>query len=169
MASDFDININDLSDSKSSVAKIKESFYPGNQQIITGTSQSQSGEYGRSLMSRDPAKVLQGDGLYRNPAFATAGYEQNVQTSLHSVLAMGADIDDTVKVADPDDPTKTLSGAQARQEIARKSVMTTGFGARGFDVANAAFTNTAGAVVTGRSGSRSSWCRLKYRSRYYTV
>ena len=127
MASDFNINVNDLSDSQSITSRIKESFYPDNTQVVKGTSYSQSGEYGRSLMARDPAKVLQGDGLYRNPAFVMAGYEQNVQSSLHAVLAMGADIGDTVKVPDPDNPDgPPLTGAQARLEIARKSVMSTG-------------------------------------------
>jgi hypothetical protein len=150
MSSDFNISVNDLSDSQSITSRIKESFYPGNTQVIKGTSQSQSGEYGRSLMARDPSKVLQGDGLYRNPAFAMAGYEQNVQSSLHAVLSMGADIGDTVKVADPDNPGgPALTGAQARLELARKSVMSTGFGARGFDDANTSFTANGSNPVTG--------------------
>lgn len=154
MASDFNINVNDLSDSQSITSRIKESFYPDNTQVVKGTSYSQSGEYGRSLMARDPAKVLQGDGLYRNPAFVMAGYEQNVQSSLHAVLAMGADIGDTVKVPDPDNPDgPPLTGAQARLEIARKSVMSTGFGARGFDDANAAFTAIGSSPVTGTDPS----------------
>lgn len=157
MSSDFNINVNDLSDSQSITSRIKESFYPDNTQVIKGTSQSQSGEYGRSLMARDPSKVLQGDGLYRNPAFAMAGYEQNVQSSLHAVLAMGADVGDSVKVADPDNPGgPALTGTQARLEIARKSVMSTGFGARGFDDANAAFTANGSSPVTGTDPSTSS-------------
>jgi len=154
MSSDFNVSVNDLSDSQSITSRIKESFYPDNTQVIKGTSQSQSGEYGRSLMARDPSKVLQGDGLYRNPAFAMAGYEQNVQSSLHSVLAMGADVGDTVKIADPDNPGgPPLTGAQARLEIARKSVMSTGFGARGFDDANASFTASGSSPVTGTDPS----------------
>jgi len=154
MSSDFNINVNDLSDSQSITSRIKESFYPDNTQVIKGTSQSQSGEYGRSLMARDPSKVLQGDGLYRNPAFAMAGYEQNVQSSLHAVLAMGADVGDTVKVADPDNPGgPALTGTQARLEIARKSVMSTGFGARGFDDANASFTASGSSPITGTDPS----------------
>jgi hypothetical protein len=154
MSSDFNINVNDLSDSQSITSRIKNSFYPDNTQVVKGTSQSQSGEYGRSLMARDPSKVLQGDGLYRNPAFVMAGYEQNVQSSLHAILAMGADIGDTVKIADPDNPGgPPLTGTQARLELARKSVMSTGFGARGFDDANAAFTANGSNPVTGTDPS----------------
>jgi hypothetical protein len=154
MSSDFNVNVNDLSDSQSITSRIKQSFYPNNTQVIKGTSQSQSGEYGRSLIARDPSKVLQGDGLYRNPAFAMAGYEQNVQSSLHAVLAMGADVGDNVKIADPDNPGgPPLTGAQARLELARKSVMSTGFGARGFDDANASFTANGSSPITGSDPS----------------
>jgi len=150
MSSDFNVSVNDLSDSQSITSRIKQSFYPDNKQVVSGTSQSQSGEYGRSLMARDPSKVLQGDGLYRNPAFPIAGYEQNVQSSLHAVLAMGADVGDNVKVPDPDNPDgPPLTGAQARLELSRKSVMSTGFGARGFDDANAAFTANGSSPITG--------------------
>jgi hypothetical protein len=152
--SDFEINIDDLGDSRSITSALKRSYYPDNQQIIKKTSYSEDpNNYNRNLMSRDPVKVMQGDGLYRNPAFAVAGYEQNTQAAMHTVLAMGADIDDTVKVPDPSDPTKALSGAQARMEIARKSFMSTGFAPTGFESAMRAFTASSISELTGSSGS----------------
>lgn len=155
MASEFSFNLNDLSDGKSITSKIKSSFYPENQQIIKNTSASVEGEVGRKLMSRDPVRILQGDGIYRNPAFALAGYEQNVKSSMHTIISMGADFDDTVSVPDPDDPNKSLKGSQARMEIARKNVMSTGFAPGGFDRAMKAFVSsssgfsTSGAAPTG--------------------
>lgn len=161
MASDFNFNLNDLSDAKSITSKIKSSFYPENQQIIKNTSASVEGEVGRSLMSRDPAKIIQGDGVFRNPAFALAGYEQNTKSAMHTIISMGADIDDQTSVADPDDPTKTLKGSQARMEIARKSIMSTGFAPGGFErsmnafVASKVSSATAGGGTTAGAGGGS--------------
>jgi hypothetical protein len=162
MASDFNFNLDDLADGKSITSKIKSSFYPENQQLIKGTSASMDGEVGRTLMSRDPVKIIQGDGIFRNPAFPVAGYEQNTKSAMHTILSMGADIDDQTQVPDPDDPTKTLKGSQARMEIARKSVMSTGFAPGGFDQAVKAFIApsispaTGGSSTTGGTGGTSS-------------
>jgi hypothetical protein len=149
MASDFNFNLEDLSDGKSVVSKMKSSFYPENQQVVKGTSASMDGEVGRSLMSRDPAKIIQGDGVFRNPAFALAGYEQNTKSAMHTILSMGADLDDETTVVDPDDPTKTLKGSQARMEIARKSVMSTGFAPGGFETSLKTFVATKVSTSTG--------------------
>jgi len=149
MASDFSFNLEDLSDGKSIVSKMKSSFYPENQQVVKGTSYAMEGEVGRSLMSRDPAKIIQGDGVFRNPAFALAGYEQNTKSAMHTVISMGADFDDETTVIDPDDPTKTLKGSQARMEIARKSVMSTGFAPDGFEKSMNAFVASKVSVSTG--------------------
>ena len=149
MASDFNFNLEDLSDGKSIVSKMKSSFYPENQQVIKKTSYAMDGEVGRSLMSRDPAKIIQGDGVFRNPAFAIAGYEQNTKSAMHTVISMGADFDDETSVVDPDDPTKTLKGSQARMEIARKSVMSTGFSPGGFEKSMNAFVASKVSVSTG--------------------
>ncbi len=153
MASDFNFNLNDLSDAKSVTSKIKSSFYPENQQVIKNTSASADGEVGRSLMSRDPAKIIQGDGVYRNPAFALAGYEQNTKSAMHTILSMGADIDDQTSVPDPDDPTKSLKGSQARMEIARKSIMSTGFAPGGFERSMNAFVASKVSLATGGEGT----------------
>lgn len=150
---DFNVNVDDLGDSQSITSMVKRSFYPENQQIIKNTSYSQDDNYDRSLMTRDVIKVMQGDGIYRNPAFPLAGYENNTKAALHTVLAMGSDIDETVAVADPDDPKNEarLTGAQARMEIARKSIMTTGFAPGGFDDAVESFVSSATAdVLSGR-------------------
>jgi hypothetical protein len=139
---DFELNIDSLTDSKSITSAIKQSFYPQDQQIVQNTSQSQSGNFDRTLMSRDVNKVLQGDALYRNPAFALAGYEQNTKASMHTILSMGADLDN-VSIADPDDPDgEPISGSQARLEIARRSVMSTGFAPGGFEDTMKAFISS---------------------------
>lgn len=156
MASDFDFNVNDLTDNKTITSKIKSSFYPENQQVIKNTSASVDGEVGRTLMSRDPIKIVQGDGIFRNPAFALAGYEQSTKSSLHTIIAMGADFDDEVSVVDPDDPTKSLKGSQARMEIAKNSVVSTGFAPGGFERAVKAFVSDKTMPATSGSGTASS-------------
>jgi hypothetical protein len=147
--SDFEINLNDLEDSKSITSSIKRSFYPQNQQIVKSTSHSQSNNFDRTLMSRDINKVLQGDGIYRNPAFSLAAYEQNTKSSMHTILAMGSDLDQ-VSVPDPDytgdgsgeEGVGLLTGSQARVEIARKSLMSTGIAPGGFESAMQAFVSS---------------------------
>lgn len=70
---------------------------------------------------------------------------------------MGSDIDDTVQIPDPEDPTKFLTGSQARMEIARKSFMTTGFAPSGFDQAMRAFGSaTQSEIAAGEGGSNGS-------------
>lgn len=156
---DFNLNLSDLEDSKSITSAMKRSFYPEGQQILKNTSNSQSNNFDRTLMSRDVVKIMQGDGLYRNPAFSLAGYEQNTKATMHTILAMGADIDDTVAVADPDDPSARLTGAQARLEIARKTIMSTGFAPEGFESSMRAFVSQSvgetlgGNISDGNSGS----------------
>jgi hypothetical protein len=140
---DFELNVDDLTDSKTITSALKQSFYPQDQQVIQKTSHSESGNYDRTLMSRDVNKVLQGDALYRNPAFALAGYEQNTQATMHTILSMGSDLD-SVEIADPDDPEGgKISGAQARLEIARRSVMSTGFAPPGFESSMQAFVSAS--------------------------
>ena len=140
---DFEINLDDLTDSKTVTSAMKQSFYPQDQQIIQNTSYSQSGNYDRTLMSRDINKVLQGDALYRNPAFALAGYEQNTKAAMHTILSMGSDLDN-VSIADPDDPEgERISGSQARMEIARRSIMSSGFAPEGFASTMQAFISAS--------------------------
>ena len=83
MSSDINLNVEDLNNSQSSVTKISETFYPDGKPTYTNTTQSKEDLTGRSLTSSDPLKVLQGEGIYRNPAFAINGYMQNVQSSMH--------------------------------------------------------------------------------------
>lgn len=140
---DFELNIDSLTDSKTITSAIKQSFYPQDQQIVQGTSQSQSGNFDRTLMSRDVGKILQGDGIYRNPAFALAGYEQNTKAAMHTILSMGSDVDN-VKISDPNDPEgEPITGSQARLEIAKRSVMSTGFAPGGFESSMQAFVASA--------------------------
>lgn len=140
---DFEINIDSLTDSKTITSAIKQSFYPQDQQIVQNTSNSLSGNYDRTLMSRDVNKVLQGDALYRNPAFALAGYEHNTKSAMHTILSMGADLDN-VSIADPDDPNgEPIGGAQARLEIASRSIMSTGFAPGGFESSMQAFISAS--------------------------
>lgn len=139
--SDFDFQMNDLIDSRSITAKVKQGYYPNNQQIIQNTSDSQEDNYDRTLMSRDVVKIMQGDAISRNPAYVTAVYEQNARSTMHTILSMGADIDDTVKIPDPEDPTNFLTGAAARAELARKSILSTGIAPSGFSSALTAFAS----------------------------
>ena len=115
---DFEISPEDLSSSKSISEKIGSNFYPNGNVVIKNTTLSRVPLKDRSLRSADPVRILQGDGVYRNPALATAAYAQNTQSALHGILVSRADIGD-IKVPDPNDPTgKTmLTGAEARNEI----------------------------------------------------
>ncbi len=148
MSSDISFNTDDLNDSKSAAAKMSESFYPNGKTVYTHTSQSKEDNPSRTLGSADPVKILQGDGIYRNPAFAINGYIQNVQSSLHGVIAMGGDIDDSMKIVDPSNPTgPPLTGAAARQEIAKQSLLSTGYAPGGFESTLQAMTSSVGSVA----------------------
>ena len=133
--SDFDLSPSDFSSTQSIVDKVGSQFYPNGEVVIKNTTMSRMPMQDRTLRSADPAKILQGDGLFRNPAFATAAYAQSTQSALHGILAAQADIDDEVKIADPDDPTnsKYLTGAAARAEIMKQSIMSTGVAPSGFE------------------------------------
>lgn len=135
--SDYPINITDLNSTKSITDKIAESFYPNNEVIVKHTSLSQQPYQDRVLRSTDPIKLLQGDGLYRNPAYAISAYAQTTQSAMHGIIAAQADIDDNVKILDPNDPSgkNVLTGAAARAEIAKNSILYTGYAPNGFDVA----------------------------------
>ena len=153
MSSDISFNTDDLNDSKSAATKMSDSFYPNGKTVYTHTSQSKEDNPNRTLSSADPVKVLQGDGIYRNPAFSINGYIQNVQSSMHGVIAMGGDIDDSMKIPDPANPTgEPLTGAAARQEIAKQSLLSTGYAPGGFESTVQAMTSSVGSV----SGSGSS-------------
>ena len=160
MSSDINLNVEDLNNSQSSVTKISETFYPDGKPTYTNTTQSKEDLTGRSLTSSDPLKVLQGEGIYRNPAFAINGYMQNVQSSMHGIIAMAGDIDNDVKIADPNDPNGNtyLTGAAARQEIAKQSLMTTGYAPGGFSSAMDAVVNSKSATDSGTAagGTNSS-------------
>jgi len=81
--SDYPIDVTDLTSTKSITEKIGSSFYPNGELIIKNTSLSQQSYQDRSLRSADPTKLLQGDGLYRNPAYAINAYAQSTQSALH--------------------------------------------------------------------------------------
>lgn len=157
MSSDISFNTDDLSDSKSAAAKMSESFYPNGKTVYTHTSQSKEENINRTLGAADPVKILQGDGIYRNPAFAINGYIQNVQSSMHGVLAMAGDIDDNIKIADPANPNgEPLTGAAARQEIAKQSLMTTGYAPGGFESTVQAMVSSVGSVSGAGSSSETT-------------
>lgn len=127
MSSDLNFSVNDLTDSESFVKKVGESFYPNNQAVYTRTTESTEDLAGKTLTSADPVKILQGDGIYRNPAFAISGYKDNVKSAMHGILAAQADIDDSVEIQDPSNPDKKLHGQDARREIAKNSLLSTGY------------------------------------------
>lgn len=143
--SDYPIDITDLNSTKSITDKIAESFYPNNEVVIKHTSLSQQPYQDRVLRSTDPIKLLQGDGLYRNPAYAVNAYAQTTQSAMHGIIAAQADIDDNVKILDPNDPSgkNVLTGAAARAEIAKNSILYTGYAPNGFDVALKALNDSA--------------------------
>jgi hypothetical protein len=153
MSSDISFSTDDLNDSKSAAMKMTDSFYPNGKVVYTNTTQSREDTTSKTLTSADPVKILQGDGIYRNPAFSINGYIQNVQSSMHGVLHMAGDIDDDVKVVDPADPSKYLTGAGARQEIAKQSLLSTGYAPGGFESTVQAMTASVG---SGGSGTGSS-------------
>lgn len=140
--SDTGINSSDLSSTASIANKISESFYPNGEVVITGTTMSQEPYENRNLRSADPVKILQGDGLYRNPAFAINAYAQSTQSAMHGIIASMSDINDNVKISDPNDPRGTpLTGAAAKMEIAKNSLLTTGYAPGGFSESIKALNN----------------------------
>jgi len=151
MSGDINLSVDDLNDSQSSVTKISETFYPDGKPTYTNTTQSREDLTGKTLTSADPLKALQGEGIYRNPAFAINGYMQNVQSSMHGIISMAGDIDDGVQMIDPNDPNGNtlISGAAARQEIAKQSLMTTGYAPGGFSSALDAVINSKSATDSG--------------------
>ena len=131
--SDSGINSTDLSSTASIANSIGESFYPNGQVILTGTTMSRQPYEDRSLRSADPVKILQGDSLYRNPAFAINAYAQSTQSAMHGIIASMSDINDDVKIADPNDPRGApLTGAAAKMEIAKNSMLVTNNAPSGF-------------------------------------
>ena len=152
MSSDINFDIDDLTDSKSAAQKMTDSFYPNGKAVYTNTTQSREDNPSRSLTSADPIRVLQGDGIYRNPAFAVNGYIQNVQSSMHGIIAASSDIDDNVKIPDPENPGSFLTGASARQEIAKQSLLSTGYAPGGFESTIKAMVGGTTATGAGSSG-----------------
>ena len=102
---DFELDASDLNSTKSIVEKIASHYYPNGEVVVKNTTMSQLPMQDRQLRSADPARILQGDGLYRNPAFAIAAYAQTTQSALHGVLSSLTDVNDDIKVPDPNDPT----------------------------------------------------------------
>ena len=153
MSSDINFDINDLSDSKSAAQKMTDSFYPNGKVVYTNTTQSMEDNPSRTLSSADPVRVLQGDGIYRNPAFAVNGYIQNVQSSMHGIIAASSDIDENVKIPDPENPGSFLTGASARQEIAKQSLLSTGYSPGGFDSTIKSMVGIASATEAGNSAA----------------
>jgi hypothetical protein len=172
---DFEISPEDLSSSKSITERIGSNFYPNGNVVIKNTTLSKLPLKDRSLRSADPIRILQGDGIYRNPALVTAAYMQNTQSALHGTLAARADIGD-IKVADPNDPTgkKLLTGAEARNEIMKRSILTTGLAPNGIEESVAALNrsvvNSAGGdgesstTITNPDGSSYSHSSSNYSS-----
>jgi hypothetical protein len=141
--SDAGINSSDLSSTASIANKISESFYPNGEVVITGTTMSRQPYEDRSLRSADPVKIIQGDGLYRNPAFAINAYAQSTQSAMHGIVASMSDLNDDIKIADPNDPRGTpLTGAAAKMEIAKNSMLVTGYAPSGFSESIRALNNS---------------------------
>ena len=140
---DFELDPTDLSSTRSLVEKIGSQYYPNGEVVVKNTTMSRLPMEDRTLRSADPAKILQGDGIYRNPAFVISAYAQTTQSALHGILASQSDIGDDVSIKDPNDPAgkNTLTGAAARQEIMRQSIMTSGLSPSGFQSTIRALNN----------------------------
>lgn len=161
---DFELDHKDLDNNKILTQRIGSHFYPNGQVVIKNTTLSQNPMADRTLRSSDPVAILQGDGIYRNPALVTNAYAQSVQSALHGIIASRADIDDKIQVPDPNDPTGTkfLKGADARNELLKGSVMSTGIAPSGFTETIRAVNNSklnslgmadgVGGYVTGENG-----------------
>lgn len=83
---DFNYDINDLSDTSSLVKKSAENFYRGQVKPLV-TTDSQNGDRQRTLTQRDIHSILGGDALYRSPVFGLQISNQNVQSSISQILA----------------------------------------------------------------------------------
>jgi hypothetical protein len=141
--SDAGINSSDLGSTASIANKIGESFYPNGEVVITGTTMSRQPYEDRNLRSADPVKLIQGDGLYRNPAWAINAYAQSTQSAMHGIVASMSDIGDDIKITDPNDPRGTpLTGAAAKMEIAKNSMLVTGYAPSGFSESIKALNNS---------------------------
>lgn len=149
---DFELNIEDLSSTKNLGQKIGEHYYPNGQVVVKNTTMSRMDSKDRTLRSADPARLLQGDGVYRNPALLTVAYTQSTQSALHSILAARTDLDDGFKISDLQDPTgkTTLTGAAARMELMKRSIMSTGLAPSGFEQSLKAMSRS---ILNGAMGS----------------
>lgn len=173
---DFELDASDLASTGSLVEKIGEHYYPNGEVVVKNTTMSKLPMEDRTLRSADPVKILQGDGIYRNPAFVLSAYSQTTQSALHGILAAQSDIDDNVKIADPNDPSgkNVLTGSAARQEIMKQSIMTSGLAPSGFEATIRALnneitnqttlTNTENSTVVYEDGSSTSHSLAPYLS-----
>ena len=132
--SDTNINPSDLNSTQGLTDRLSNLYYPNGEMVIKNTSMSQLPYEDRTLRSSDPVKILQGDGIYRNPAFALNSYTQSTQSAMHGIIASMADINDDIKITDPNDPNGApLTGAAAKMEIAKQTILNTGIAPSGFE------------------------------------
>lgn len=127
---DYTVNSMDLTDGRSFVNKIAEMYYPNGQKVIKNTSMSQLPYEDRVLRSADPAKLIQGDGIFRDPAFALTAYAQTTQSALDGIISSQSDLGSLKTVTTADG--RTISGSAARVEIMKKSLLSTGYSPSGF-------------------------------------
>lgn len=71
------------------------------------------------------------------------------------IIAAQAEIDDNVKILDPNDPNgkNVLTGAAARNEIIKNSMLYTGFGPTGTDLALRALNDSVSSSTTNPDSS----------------
>lgn len=127
--STFNFNSDNLKNSGSIYQSISQSFYPGDQIIVKGTSASAQGATReRTLTSRTLADAISGDVLFRSPKFATTFYNKTLSSSLNSMITGGSEAAFTTgsiyKIPDPENVGSgtTLTGGAAFSRVMIDSI-----------------------------------------------
>jgi len=133
--SDFGFTINDLDNSESITNKIGSGYNPdGAASLVTSASTSKEKYGNQTLTSRNLTDIMSGGALTRNPAAVIDSSSKFVQSSLHSVLATGAQAasNGSFKISNPDwqgpnsGEPETLEGNAAYLRTVAESLVGTG-------------------------------------------
>lgn len=99
--SDFNFNLNDFTDSTSFTSKLGEGYNPdGTASLVTSASKDKYSN--QTLTSRNITDIMSGGALTRNPAALADASSKFVKSSLHSVLAAGAQAGEGFQIQNPD-------------------------------------------------------------------
>lgn len=134
--SDFGFDITDLNNSGSITQKIGEGFNPDGRPSLSTTASREQDKYSsQTLTSRDVTDIMAGGALTRNPAALLDASSKFVKSSLHSILAVGAQAEG-FQIDNPDfqgnkGESPTLTGHDAYLKAVSGSLMGTGFAPSG--------------------------------------